>query len=625
MDRFDFIIKCFMLLKGYFFILFVLFGIKTTSSQTHVNLSKIDSLHTILLKEKNIDSAYLAKVHYTIGELFRYSNVSDSAYYYYNKSGKFYKGTEYKLEYAKVLYGLTVVQSSEKDYTGSEAIAFQGISILESLPSTNEVKKYTAYLYNVLGLIFKQLNQFDTSIKYYKKSIALKKSLKGNYQANINNSINNLAFTYNASGDYTSALKAYKQLLSVKNFKKNDPSFYALVLGNYAYNLYLSKRFEKLPDLYFEALNSANQEQEDSYEAIIIYQYLSEYYHYFKKAPKARFYAHKAKKLAESFDNVDLLKSLLLLSKVEEGDVAFKYLKDYVVLNDSLNAKERAVRNKFERIRFETKQLKKQNIQISKQRLWLLIISGVLVITSFIIYIIVNKRHKKKELDFMQKQQQANEEIYNLMLAQNSNIEEARVLEKQRISKDLHDGILGRLFGTRLSLDSLNMGVTAEIIKTRSKYIISLKDIEDDIRKVSHELNTDFVSGSGFVGIIKNLIETQCIAYKLDWQLKKEGDLNWDIVSNKNKVHIYRIIQEALHNIYKHAKAQKVSVIFKRNEHIINLEIVDNGIGFDLKKVRTGIGLKNINSRVLEINGQINIVTEKNNGTKITIAVPMGK
>jgi len=165
-------------LRCYFFILLVLFGIKITNSQTHVNLYKIDSLHTILHKEKKIDSLYLAKIHYTIGELFRYSNVSDSAYYYYNKSGKYYKNTKNKLEYAKVLYGLTVVQSSEKDYTGSETIAFQGISILESLPNTNGVKKYKAYLYNVLGLIFKQLNQFDESIKYYKKSIALKKSLK---------------------------------------------------------------------------------------------------------------------------------------------------------------------------------------------------------------------------------------------------------------------------------------------------------------------------------------------------------------------------------------------------------------------------------------------------------------
>lgn len=611
-------------MRCYFFILLVLFGIKITNSQTHVNLSKIDSLHTILHKEKKIDSLYLAKVHYTIGELFRYSNVSDSAYYYYNKSGKYYKNTKNKLEYAKVLYGLTVVQSSEKDYTGSEAIAFQGISILESLPNTNEVKKYKAYLYNVLGLIFKQLNQFDESIKYYKKSIALKKSLKGNYQANTNNSINNLAFTYNAAGDYKSALKAYKQLLSVKNFKEDDPSFYALVLGNYAYNLYLSKRFENLPNLYFEALNSANHNKEDSYEAIIIYQYLSEYYHYFKNTSKARFYAYKAKTLAESFDNVDLLKSLLLLSKVEEGDAAFKYLKDYVKLNDSLNAKERAVRNKFERIRFETKQIEKQNVQISKQRLWLLVISGLLIVTSLIVYILVNKRHKRKELAFVQKQQQANEEIYNLMLAQNSNIEEARVLEKQRISKDLHDGILGRLFGARLSLDSLNMGVTNDIIKTRSKYITSLKDIEDDIRKVSHELNTDFVSGSGFIGIIKNLIETQCTAYKLEWELKKDSDINWDIVSNKNKIHVYRIIQEALHNIYKHANAQKISVVFKRKEHLTYLEITDNGIGFDLKKAKTGIGLKNISSRVLEINGHINFKTEKNKGTKIIIASPMG-
>ena len=158
-----------------------------------------------------------------------------------------------------------------------------------------------------------------------------------------------------------------------------------------------------------------------------------------------------------------------------------------------------------------------------------------LLISALLIYIIITQRSKNKELRFVQKQQEANEEIYNLMLSQQEKIEEARILEKKNISQELHDGILGRLFGTRLSLDSLNMASSEEAVKTRERYIQDLKKIEEDIRKVSHELNTDFISGSGFVDIIKTLLETQTETYELEYEFDYDDSINWEDLSNKNK------------------------------------------------------------------------------------------
>src|SRR5690606_15905789 len=151
---------------------------------------------------------------------------------------------------------------------------------------------------------------------------------------------------------------------------------------------------------------------------------------------------------------------------------------------DSLLKHERSIRNKFTRIQYETDKIEEENIKIARERMWLLVTSIVLIISSFLIYIVITQRNKNRELKFIQKQQEANEEIYNLMLNQNESVEEARTLEKKRISQELHDGILGRLFGTRLSLDSLNMGTTTDAIKARSQYINELQAIEQDIRKV---------------------------------------------------------------------------------------------------------------------------------------------
>ena len=129
-----------------------------------------------------------------------------------------------------------------------------------------------------------------------------------------------------------------------------------------------------------------------------------------------------------------------------------------------------------------------------------------------------------------------------LALLGQDKIEEARVIEKKNISQELHDGVLGRLFGTRLSLDSLNMASSEEAINTRSKYIQDLKKIEEDIRKVSHELNTDFIGGSGFLDIIKTLLENQTKAYQLNYEFNHDDAINWEDVSNKTKINIYRII-----------------------------------------------------------------------------------
>ena len=104
---------------------------------------------------------------------------------------------------------------------------------------------------------------------------------------------------------------------------------------------------------------------------------------------------------------------------------------------------------------------------------------------------------------------------------------------------------------------------TDEAIKTRSQYINELKTIETEIRKISHDLNTDFVSGSSFIDIVKTLIETQTKAYQLEYTFEEDHDINWEDVPNKTKIHIYRMLQETMQNIYKHANANRIKISFQ--------------------------------------------------------------
>ncbi len=566
------------------------------------------------------DSLSLAETNKNLGYYF-YDKSIDSAYYYDIKAEKLYRALKDNFNTALVLLDIAFLQQDEKDYIGSEITSIAALSLLDQLDESEEIIRYKSYFYNTLGLIFKELSQFDESIKYNFKALDLLKRLKGNNDILIDGQINNLANVYKSSKDYDMAIKYYNQIFENKNFRTEKPGLYAVVLDNYAHTLFLSEKYEQLPDLFLKALKICDSIG-DSYKTIVINQHLAKYYNYKNQKDSAKYYAYRAKDIAYPKYTDALLESYSVLAEIEDDSIAVKYYDEYIKLNDSLLNHERAIRNKFTRIQYETNKIEEENIKISRERMWLLITSIVLIISSFLIYIVINQRNKNKELRFIQKQQEANEEIYNLMLNQNESIEEARTLEKKRISQELHDGVLGRLFGTRLSLDSLNMGTTSDAINTRSQYINELKTIEQDIRKVSHDLNTDFVSGSGFVDIINTLVETQSVVYKLKYKMDHDGAINWDEIPNKSKIHIYRIIQETLHNIYKHANATRVKISFKLKNNVICLSIEDDGSGFDVNKAKSGIGLKNINSRIKEINGTLNINSAKSNGTTIKINIP---
>jgi two-component system NarL family sensor kinase len=607
-------------LKFTYFVIFLCFC--SALGQVNNNLRKIDSIQRSVLKSSIQDSLSIANASYQIGELYRYAFYADSAYTYYHKAEKLYQSLGDKYRIALTLYGIAVIQKNEKDFTGSEVTSIEALSLLDQLEESNDVRRYKAYIYNNLGLVFGQLEQFDESISYYLKAIELKEKLEGDNNLTINSSKNNLALSYKNAGNYDLALKYYNELRSDKLLFNARPDIYAVVLDNYAHTLYLSEDFKQLPNLYLKALRICDS-IDAQYNSIIINQHLAEYYYDTKKNDSAKYYAYRAKEIAEEYHNDDLLKSLLLLSKIEVDSLAVKFYNEYIVLNDSLQKNERNIRNKFARIRFETKEIEQRNIQIAREKLWLTIISIIILISALLVYIIITQRSKNKELRFIQKQQETNEEIYNLMLSQQEKIEEARVIEKKHISQELHDGVLGRLFGTRLSLDSLNMSASEDAIKARGRYIEDLKNIENDIRKVSHELNTDFVSGSGFLDIIKSLLETQTVAYNLNYEFEYDDTIVWEDVSNKNKIHIYRILQEALHNIYKHANANLVKIRIELKNNVILLIINDDGTGFDVNKAKSGIGLKNINARVKEIDGELQIQSSKNDGTTVKINVPI--
>ena len=585
---------------------------------TGINKSNIE------LAQKLNDSSAVTIAASNLGSFYRFTEKNDSSYYYYSKALKFYRNNEISEGKATALLFLADIQQIEKLYVGAEEAAVKSILILNRLPKTQRTLNKLWNAYNLMGIISRELGNYPKSIEYFEKSNDYAKLVDDGFIYQVY-SINNKAWVYRKMGDFEKSIELYESLIPLRpKYEAEDPTFYPTIIDNIADAQLESGNydFDTVKNKFQEVYAIAQKMDNDILKMNVAID-LSKLYSEKNLYDSVDKYANEALKIAASVSaNEVKQEALLILSEINENEKGKYYLREHIRLTDSLLSVDRNVRNKFARIEFETDKIEEENERISLQRMWLLIVSSVLLVTLFLLYVIITQRTKNKELQFEKDQQKANEEIYNLMLSQQDKVDEARANEKKRISQEMHDGILGRLFGTRLSLDSLNFSEGKEAIQNRATYIKELMAIENDIRKISHDLNTDFVSGSGFMDIVSELIEKQTNAYQLKYQFDYTDDVSWEMVSNKNKINIYRIIQESLQNIYKHANAEAVKISFQLKKNVILLSIIDDGDGFDVNKSKKGIGIKNINARVNDLEGTVDIKSKINEGTTITIKIP---
>ncbi|MEP1489070.1 MAG: tetratricopeptide repeat protein [Algibacter sp.] len=577
----------------------------------------------ILLSKKINDSLSFAKSNLNLGEYYRkHTPYGDSAYYHYRYAEKTYSRLKNNYGRAYALYGIAVIYKEEKNYTRSEITSIKVLSILSELKETNDVKKLESFIYNNLGIIFKGLRQYDESIQYYNQSLKLKRELKGDFKINIDYSLNNKALVYEKLGQYNLAIKNYLIIIENKNFLNEGLGSYALVLDNYAHALYLSNNKTQLPKLYLEALNICDSVNA-TYESIIINQHLAEYYNGENKKDSALYYGYKAKEISKQYYKDDLLKSLLILSKIETDSIAVKHYEAYVNLNDSIQHQERLARNKFARIEFETDQYIEETKRLNTQNILIFSIAGILIITLCLLYFIRRQQDKNKTLLFEKEQQETNQEIYSLMLKQQTKLERVRMQERYRIGDGLHDGILSHLFGTRMGMGFLDLKGDKKTIEDYNIYLDKIQSIEKEVRDVSHQLKRNTaLSKTNFESLINQYISQQSLIGGFSCNITNKA-IPFDSIDDTIKVNFYRIIQESIQNIIKHAKAKHVTIQFYIETNRLNLVIEDDGIGFDVKASKKGIGLKNMTSRVLNLNGIFKIDSLPNKKTLIHIIIPI--
>jgi PAS domain S-box-containing protein len=197
--------------------------------------------------------------------------------------------------------------------------------------------------------------------------------------------------------------------------------------------------------------------------------------------------------------------------------------------------------------------------------------------------------------------------------------------ERERFSKDMHDGIGPLLSTVKLYVNEL---VSPEIQEDEKReYVTQINKMLDDavgsIREISNNLMPRVIHEYGLVKALESFCNkiNQTGKIKVDFAAK-----NIDEAVTKNvQLILFRVISELLTNTMKHAQANNVYVQLERHNENITLIFTDDGIGFDSKDVMenkgTGIGLKNIVSRIRSINGHCEITSKRGEGFKILIEI----
>ena len=245
---------------------------------------------------------------------------------------------------------------------------------------------------------------------------------------------------------------------------------------------------------------------------------------------------------------------------------------------------------------------KQKNIDIKKEKI---VAANILLAKS-----------RQKEIDIKKEKVVA----ANIMFAQ-AKYDEAGKTQKSEIGKELHDNV-NQLLGTAMLYIEMAQreGEKSGMFLSRSSEYI-LNAIEE-IRKITKGLTTDTVKYLGLRESINNItrdmMEVNPIKISTTLEPFVEGSVNY-----KFKLSVFRIIQEELNNILKHAKATEISILLYQNKKSIILSISDNGIGFDIVKKRKGIGVDNIKSRAASYNGTADFVSTPGEGCVLTVAFPM--
>ncbi len=585
----------------------------------------IDSLEQKLL-EKNLNDSSRLKILYQLSRDYSYNNP-DKAFMTIEKTISLAEKLGNKKTIGDALSLKGKVLKNNGDYPAAIATHLKALKIKESINDTLG----QSISNNDIGVVYKSMKNFVEAMKYYRKSYQL--SLKVNFGRGIANTLNNIGTSFFELHQLDSAIAYYNQALA-KSLEINDPGCLATSYNNLG-NIY---GFYDKPELalnYYLKCLEIDKSDGDSYGMTLSLLNIGESYKEMKQFDKAIAYLYEAEKICIANEAKPLLKDCYrsiadCYQKMGKYEQAYRYVEMYSALKDTLLSEESTQQIAEMQTRFETE---KKDLQIAKKDAeilvnkadaqrksfynYLLLISVlVILVFSYLFY----NRYKLKQKSLLDTELLKEKEIRSKAII------EAEENERQRIAQDLHDGVGQILSAAKLNLSNLQSHLNPADAAMQTMLKNSMDLVDDsvkEIRTVSHNMMPNALLKSGLVAAVKEFVQKLNIGDRLKIDLEITG-LSERLEPTSEAI-LFRVLQEVVSNIVKHAQANFISIQLVKHEQELTMMIEDNGIGFDTNRLQefSGIGLKNIQSRVAFLNGHVNFDSSPGKGTTVVIEIPV--
>ncbi|MES2397473.1 MAG: sensor histidine kinase [Bacteroidota bacterium] len=500
-----------------------------------------------------------------------------------------------------------------------------------------------AHSYNDIGNIYSIQGKYEKALEFFFNAIKIQKEI-GNKKG-VSDSYNNIGNIYyhqilmpGKNEDTTKLKKALENYFASLKIKReiNDKRGMAKAYNNIGMIYFIQGKFQKALRNYFVSLK-VKEEIGDKEGIASSYYNIGNIYLKNLKYVEAKQWLQKGAQLAQEIGAKGILMSSYerlseASEKTNDFKNAYKYHQLYSSFRDSIFNKESSKQIAEMETKYETKKKELQIISLNNENkikvleiaeqqhqlfkhkiLFAALIVGIVLITVISWLLISRNRIRQKEI--------LKTEHLKQQVLRTKAIIETQEQERKRIAQDLHDGIGQTLAAMKMNISSKTKFVSEENQKILQQIVVSIDSAHKEVRTLSHSMMPKALNESGLEDAIDDLLEKILANSTIKCIFEKDSAIRFD---ENTEIGLYRVFQELINNILKHANASEIAVHLHKTKTQIILMVEDNGMGIKQKQLgeKKGMGLSNIETRVHALNGTFSISAGTHQGTIAVVRIP---
>ena len=599
---------------------------------SHYNVAALDSakafaVEGVALAEKLKDVSGRWQLRNVLGTYYERKAEYDSALAQYNDALKIIDSLNSTRGYAIVLNNKATVFIRQAKYQKALELLFRALEAEQDL----ENREGIAQAYNNIGVVYYYTQNFDKTTEYLTKALEIQEEL-GKLDGLILG-YNNVGAIRDYQQKYKEAIESYQKALSISE-QLGDVKQEAIAWSNIALAQVKLGQLNLAESSITKALelrDKASDPQGKVQSQITFGRVLQAQ----ERNALAKSYFEMGLKAAQENELLLLEREALTgLAELAAGNRNYQeantFLSQVIVVKDSITNKENAQAMAEMEAKYQTQQ--KEN-QILAQRAELAeaelinrrrtaLFAGSLGL-AFLFGLIGFLVYKQQRLKNQQLQKEAELRTALVRIETQNRLQEQRL----RISRDLHDNIGAQLTFIISSLDNLKYGFKEMETKLKDR-LTGISSFTSqtiyELRDTIWAMNKDSISLEDLKTRITNFMDqakasTQGITFNFNLDQDLSADHSFKALVGMN---LYRIIQESVNNSLKYADPDTINLDFKKTAAGFELQIADNGKGFNENEIEAGNGLSNMRKRAKELQGRLLINSEAGKGTTVILSIP---